>query len=58
MEAYAASFDLGYTFGNAPQTYYLNWYPMTYQKSLIKLYADEVLNVVIADNKDKVSSEI
>lgn len=47
MAAYASSFNLSYTFGYAPQTYYLNRYPTTHPKSLINLYATRVFYTVL-----------
>lgn len=51
MDGYAKSFNLSFTFGYAPQSYYLNRYPMTHEKSLIKLYADKVFNTVVVERR-------
>ena len=56
IDDYAKSFNLSYTFGYAPQSYYLDRYPITHQKSLVKLYVDEVFNTVVVDRKRKHSS--
>lgn len=56
MEGYANSFNLSYTFGYAPQSYYLNRYPITHEKSLIKLYADKVFNSVVVNREHKSAS--
>jgi hypothetical protein len=53
MDGYAKTFNLSFTFGTAPQSYYLNRYPMNHQKSLIKLYADKVFNTVVVEGRRK-----
>ncbi|KAK9898687.1 Metallo-dependent phosphatase [Cystobasidium minutum MCA 4210] len=53
MNQYAKNFNLSFTFGTAPQSYYLDRYPITHPKSLIKLYADEVFNTVVVRRKRK-----
>ena len=53
MDQYAASFNLDFSFGNAPQSYYLNRYPITHEKSLIKLYADHVFTTVLGKHESQ-----
>lgn len=53
MDKHAKSFNLSFTFGYAPQSYYLDRYPITHHKSLVKLYVDEVFNTVVVDRKRK-----
>lgn len=55
MEGYAKTFNLSFSFGEAPQSYYLNRYPMIHDKSLIKLYVDEVFNTVLGNKSEKVT---
>lgn len=47
LQAYSQSFNLSYSFGVAPQSYYLDRYPPNHHKSLINLYATEVFRRVL-----------
>ena len=48
MRNYSSSFNLSYTYGTAPQSYYLDRYPTNHHSSLINLYATKVFSTVLS----------
>lgn len=56
LNYWSKQFNLTYAFGTAPQSYYLNRYPVTHHKSLINLYAEKVFNSVLAASQRHVTA--
>ena len=48
LDTYERSFNLSYTYGVAPHSFYLNRYPPDHKMSLINLYATQVFQTVLA----------
>lgn len=51
LDAYASSFNLSFTYGVAPRSYYLTRYPASHPSSLINLYASKVFKTVLPPRK-------
>ena len=53
LNAYAAQFNLSHSFGVAPQSYYLNRYPPTHPKSLLRLYTHGVFPALLNATQER-----